>query len=55
MISETYFSHREKLHTLIHPVEFLLCGTPFGVFHRADFFHAKKKGWFSLFDEKGRH
>jgi len=55
MISETYFSHREKLHTLIHPVEFLLCWTPFGVFHRADFFTLRKRTGFSSVDEKGRH
>jgi len=31
------------LQNLIHPVEFPLCGTPFGGFHRAGFCHPKEE------------
>jgi hypothetical protein len=35
------------LKNLIHPVEFPLCGTPFGGFHRAGFFTPMKRAHFS--------
>ncbi len=51
--SSPYFNHTMiALQDLIHPVEFPLCGTPFGGFHRAGFYHPNEEG--GLFWAGGR-
>jgi len=43
-LNRHYLFMTRTLQNLIHPVEFPLCGTPFGGFHRAGFCHPNGNG-----------